>query len=102
MDLSHFFSGKKKWTFTLEYGQGETYQNGKPTLYAHSTYERSSVLSGRPQRVFVANWETEQEAEAAIKATKKQYPKFKCSSQLGSTTHIPVSVITAHLPGESL
>jgi len=103
LDLDHFFdpSSRKKWRFTLEYGRGETYRNSDVTLYAHSTYERSSVLAGRPQRVFVHAWSSLEEAQAALADAKKTWKRFKWEDCLGSSTHIPVSQIVAHLPDDS-
>lgn len=86
---------KKKWTFTLEPGRGETYRNNKPTLYGHSIYERSSVLAGRPQRVFVACWDNWETARQTCKAAGVRY------SELGGTTHIPTSRLVAHLPDDT-
>lgn len=93
----------KKWDFTLEYGRGETYSNNQPTLYGHSEYERSSVLAGRPQRVFIDRWNTDEEALAAIETVKKAFgKKFKFQSMLdGGSTHIPVDQIVSHLPDDT-
>ncbi len=100
--IAEMKAGKKRWTFTLEHGRGETYAHGKPTLYGHSTYERSSVLAGRPQRVFVAQWDTPQAAYAELAEVKKQVKGFKYEDMLGGgTTHIPVAQIVSHLPDDT-
>ena len=57
--------------FTLEPGRGETYRHTRPVLYAHSTYERSSVLAGQPRRLWVAQWDTWDEARAALAEVRK-------------------------------
>ncbi len=41
-------------TFSLECGKGETYRHAWPVLYAHSVYDRNSVLAGQPRRLWVA------------------------------------------------
>ena len=43
MDIEYI---KQHRLLTLEYGRGETYRTNMPTLYGHSTYERSSVRTG--------------------------------------------------------
>jgi len=89
-------------TFTLEAGRGETYRHPRPVLYAHSTYERSSVLSGRPRRLFVEQWETWDEARAALAELRRADRTFKFQDygEGGGTTHIPSSVLTRHLPDD--
>ena len=49
-------------SFTLEPGHGETYRPARPVLYAHSVDQRSSVLAGQPRRLWVAEWDTWDEA----------------------------------------
>jgi hypothetical protein len=105
--LADFFDqnslrSRKRWTFSLESGRGETYRNENPTLYAHSEYERSSVLAGRPQRVFVAQWKDEQSARSDIAEAKKTFKKFRVDDMLsGGTTHIPVDQLVSHLPDDT-
>ena len=84
MDIDHI---KQHRNLTLEFGRGETYANGRPTLYGHSTYGRKSVLSGRPRRQWLEDWDDIETARAL--------------TAVGST-HIPVSVITAGLPDEDI
>src|SRR3954468_7431453 len=88
--------------FTLEMGRGETYRHSRPVLYAHSVYERSSVLAGQPRRLWVEQWETWEEARAVLAEARKadrtfQYDDF---GEGGGTTHIPSSVLTRHLPDD--
>ncbi len=89
-------------TFTLEPGRGETYRHARPVLYAHSTYERSSVLSGQPRRLFVEQWPTWEEARAALTEVRKADRSFKFDDfgQGGGTTHLPTDVLTRHLPDD--
>jgi hypothetical protein len=86
-------------TFTLEPGRGETYRHARPVLYAHSVYERSSVLAGQPRRLWVAQWETWDEARAALAEVRKVDRTFKFDDygEGGGTTYIPSSVLTRHL-----
>lgn len=100
LDLEYFFNSKKHWTFTLEAGHGETYSHGLPTLYAHSIYEHSSVLAGRPQRVFVTQWQTWEEAQAAVEKAKATY-KGRFDFEFSGTTHIPISQLVSHLPDDT-
>jgi hypothetical protein len=94
MDIEYI---KQHRRLTLEYGRGETYRSNKPTLYGHSTYGRSSVLAGRPRRVFLESWDDLDTARAELKAAKIRYADL-CKT--GGSTHIPVDVITAGLPDE--
>ena len=89
-------------TFTLERGRGETYRHSRPVLYGHSVYERCSVLAGQPRRVWVEQWETWEEARAALAEVRKQDRTFKCEDygEAGGTSHIPSSVLTRHLPDD--
>ncbi len=89
-------------TFTLEPGRGETYRHRRPVLYAHSTYERSSVLAGQPRRLWVAQWETWDEARATLAEvrTADRTFRFEDFGEGGGTTHIPTSVLTRHLPDD--
>lgn len=93
---------KRRVTFTLEPGRGETYRHSKPVLYAHSTYERSSVLAGQPRRLWVAQWDTWDEARAALAEVRKADRKFKYEDfgEGGGTSYIPTSVLTRHLPDD--
>jgi hypothetical protein len=71
-------------------------------LYAHSIYERSSVLAGQPQRIWVAQWSTWDKARAALDELTKQDRTFRFDDfgEGGGTTHIPIAVLTRHLPDE--
>ena len=90
---SHFHAGT---------GTGETYSHLRPVLYAHSIYGRGSVLEGQPRRLWVAQWDTWEEARAALtKVTKADRSfRFEDSGEGGGTTHIPSSVLTRHLPDD--
>jgi len=89
-------------TFTLERGRGETYSHQRPVLYAHSFYKQSSVLAGQPQRIWVAQWSTWDEARAALAELTKQDRTFRFEDfgEGGGTTHIPIAVLTRHLPDD--
>ncbi len=91
------------WTFTLEAGRGETYRDGKPTLYGHSEYPSHSVLAGRELRQFVNKWETIEDARAAIAQLKLDVPGFKVDDMFegGGTSHIPIAQIVSHLPDDT-
>jgi hypothetical protein len=88
--------------FTLESGRGETYRHSRPVLYAHSTYERSSVLAGQPRRLFVEEWETWEEARAALAEVRRADRSFRFDDlgEGGGSTHVPSSVLTRHLPDD--
>src|SRR3954451_851697 len=89
-------------TFTLERGRGETYRHARPVLYAHSVYERSSVLAGQPRRLFVEKCEPWDEARAALAEARKADRTFRFDDygQGGGTSYIPSSVLTRHLPAD--
>lgn len=89
-------------TFTLKRGRGETYRHGRPMLYAHSIYEESSVLAGQPRRLFVEQWDTWDEARAALAEIRKKDRTFKFDNygEGGGTTYIPSKVLTRHLPDD--
>src|SRR3954469_3363486 len=89
-------------SFTLEPGRGETYRHGRPMLYAHSVYERSSVLAGQPRRLFVEQWDTWDQARAALAEVRKRDRTFKFEDygEGGGTSYIPSSVLTRHLPDD--
>lgn len=89
-------------TFTLEMGRGETYRHARPVLYAHSTYKRSSVLAGQPRRLWVAQWNTWDEARAALAEVRRSDRSFRFEDfgQGGGTSFIPSSVLTRHLPDD--
>lgn len=89
-------------SYSLEPGRGETYRLAKPVLYAHSVYERSSVLAGQPRRLFVEQWETWEQARTALSDLRKKDRTFKYDDygEGGGTTYIPSSVLTRHLPDD--
>jgi hypothetical protein len=81
-------------TLTLENGRGQTYSHGKPTLYGHSVYPRSSVLAGQPKRVWIEQWDTVEEALAELNGVNV---KFK-NMIGGGSSHVDVNLMVAHLP----
>ena len=89
-------------SFTLEKGRGETYRHSRPVLYAHSVYDRSSVLAGQPRRLFVEEWGTWEEARAALAEVCRADRSFRFDDlgEGGGTTHIPSSVLTRHPPDD--
>jgi len=89
--------------FSLEPGQGETYSSNRPTLYAHSTYGRSSVLAGRERREFVEMWNSWAEARTALDEVKKKIKRFKYDDfgEQGGTSHIPIDMMVSHLPDDT-
>ncbi|MCA1685360.1 MAG: hypothetical protein LC745_05135 [Planctomycetia bacterium] len=89
-------------TFTLERARGETYRHARPVLYAHSVYERSSVLTGQPRRLFVEKWDSWEEARAALAEVRMRDRTFRFEDygEGGGTSYIPTSVLTRHLPDD--
>jgi hypothetical protein len=83
-------------------GRGETYRHGRPMLYAHSVYEKSSVLAGQPRRLFVEQWDTWEEARAALAEIRRADGTFRFEDfgEGGGTSYIPSSVLTRHLPDD--
>jgi len=77
-------------SFTLEMGRGETYRHSKPVLYAHSTYGRGSILAGQPRRLFVEQWETGEEARAALAEVRRADRSFRFDDlgEGGGTSYI--------------
>ena len=61
------FEGVKFDRHTIE----PDHQNGGFSVYGHGTYERSSVLAGRPKRCYLEGFDTEAEAVA-------KYPDADC------------------------
>jgi hypothetical protein len=109
LNRGQFGKRKRRWTFTLEPGRGQTYASGDPTLYAHNVYPRGSVLSGRPERVFLEAWDSWPDSEGAwdkaraeLDALKAQVPGFKYDDfgPEGGSTHIDVDTLTAGLPDD--
>jgi hypothetical protein len=77
---------------TIEREHGETYSRATFAVYEHGTYPRGSVLAGQPSRRFIdGGFETPEAAKA----------KYPHANIIGGTTHIPVDVLTAHLPDDS-
>lgn len=74
---------------TIEFGRGATYSNDKYTVYEHSVYPRHSVLAGQDRRVWLDDFETLEEAQAA-------YPKAEVC--VGGTTYRPPCL--HHLPDD--
>ena len=89
-------------TFTLEQGMGETYCHSKPVLYGHGRYPRSSVLAGRPSRIWIESWESWDEAHKAIVELQKAFGRqFKCEEMNTHSTYIPIDALVRHLPDDS-
>lgn len=80
-------------TYTIEHGRGQTYSSGRPTVYRHDVYPRTSVLAGRPRRTFVDSF-------ATVEAARAAYPQAEDLTAVGGCTHIDVDVLTAGLPEE--
>lgn len=100
--IAEAFDDKSLKYFTLEPGAGETYRTNKPTLYGHGSYPRSSVLYGRERRVFIDSFETEPEADEAIKAAKKLSSRKRVKvEKIGGSTHVPIDQIVSHLPDDT-
>lgn len=78
-------------TFTIEFGNGETYRNTRPTVYKHDVYPRGSVLAGRPRRTWIGDFDT-------VAAAKAAYPTADDLTTVNGSTHIPVDTLTAGLP----
>lgn len=85
----------QKLTLTLEFGQGQTYRNRKPTLYGSGVYGRSSVLAGQTRRVYLECWDDMDTATRELAEAKLQYEDLTGTN---GTTHIPVDNIINHLP----
>lgn len=100
---SYVRDSKRRWSFTLEAGHGTTYSHGKPVLYGHSTYERTSVLAGRPLRQWIEGWDTWEEARKEIAELKKAVKGFRVKDYgpTGPSTHIPIEELTSHLPDDT-
>ena len=73
-----------------------------PSSTPTASYEESSVLAGQPRRLWVAQWDTWDEARAALVEVRKQDRTFKFDDfgEGGGTTYIPSSVLTRHLPDD--
>jgi len=77
---------------TIERERGETYSKATFAVYEHGTYGRSSVLAGRPKRIYRdGGFSTVEEAKA-------KYPNAKV---LEWSTHIPMAQMVSHLPDDS-
>lgn len=97
-EIGVFQQDQRRATFTLEHGHGETYDTGgRPVLYGHGTYERSSVLTGQSLRHYFQEWNTWEEARQDLAAIGLDYEDWED----GGNTHIPVDLMTAHLPDDS-
>ncbi len=79
--------------FTIERGNGETYRNDNWTIYAHDSYPRSSVLSGRSRRRWIEDVEGTPEclaiAEAACKQAKVRFTVSGASFQPDPMNDLP-------------
>ncbi len=95
-DLQSSGKRRRRWTFTLESGRGQTYSSGNPTLYAHNTYPRGSVLAGRPERMFLEAWDSWGQARAEL--ARVPGLKYDDYGPEGGTTHLDIDALTAGLP----
>jgi len=81
-----------KPNLTIERQRGETYSRSTFAVYEHGVYPRSSVLAGQPSRRFIdGGFETPEAAQA----------KYPDATIIAGSTHIPVDVLTAHLPDDT-
>ncbi len=77
---------------TIERSHGETYHNPNEwDVYEHGVYEQSSVLAGQPKRVWI---------DGGFKSPEEAKVKYPDANIIEGTTHIPVDIMTAHLPDE--
>jgi hypothetical protein len=90
-------NGRLHWT--LEQGRGQTYSTGKPTLYAHDAYPRSSVLYGRERRRYVHGFDSIEQAMDMLKG--RPIMRYLDNMMEGGTTHIDVDIVTSHLPDDT-
>mgnify|MGYP005993041857 CR=1 FL=1 len=87
-------NGRLRWT--LEQGRGQTYNSGLPTLYAHDSYPRSSVLYGRERRRYVHEFNSIEQAMEMLSGHRIM--RYLDNMMEGGTTHVDVDVVTSHLP----
>jgi len=87
-------NGRLSWT--LEQGRGQTYRSNKPTLYAHDTYPRRSVMAGRDRRSYVHEFDSVEQAMEVLKG----HPILRYLDDMtdGGTTHVDIEIATAGLP----
>lgn len=85
-----------RMTWTLEPGQGQTYRSGLPTLYAHDTYPRQSVMSGRDRRSYIHEFESVDEAMEVLDG----HPIMRYLDVIEGTTHVDIDIATAGLPDD--
>lgn len=84
--------------FTVEVSRGETYPSPEDfTLYAHGSFPESSVMHGRPRRIFVESFDTLEEARDAVAAagiaSKTDF--------IDGSTYIPVESLVSHIPDDT-
>lgn len=96
-DLKERVRSLKNAEFTLEYGRGETYNSGEPTLYAHDEYPSYSVLAGRTRRIWIESWKTVEEALKDLAECGIEFYNMLG----GGSTHIPVEQMVSHLPDDT-
>ena len=99
---------------TLEYGHGQTYDDGNVTIYGHGDYEESSVLAGQRSRNFLESFEVDGDTPEALAQAKDKargwikdnYPNLPVNdlidddTKTSGTTHVDVDRMTAHLPDD--
>jgi hypothetical protein len=62
---------------TIELGNGATYRNERYTVYEHSKYPRHSVLAGQRRRVWLDDFATLAEAQAAYPRATWSGPTYQ-------------------------
>ena len=85
-------NGRMEWT--LERGQGQTYNTGLPTLYAHDAHPRHSVLAGDDRRRYISEFESVEQAMEMLKG-HRILPHLDNMID-GGSTHIDVDAATSH------
>ncbi len=103
-------AGRGAW-FSLEFGRGETYCSGRPTMYGHWPYPRHSVLAGRECRQFIDQWDNVAEAREALGIVKAECKtrrlKFKLDDTISNdggssgSSFVPVAQVISHIPDDT-
>jgi ribosomal protein L37AE/L43A len=79
--------------FTIEQSHGQTYGDDTWAVYGHGEYEATSVMAGKPKRVYVeGGFATPEEAQA-----KYPFAEFYASNY---SSHIDADELTRDIPDE--